>query len=187
MSRFLVFFLGIACIVTNGCVPVSFDEPMPKNHRNLHHFPSALQGSWASEHDDLLFHVFRDHILFHEPLFLSDSVILRKYKKKFVVSVKREENMGLWEVYQASLAGDSLTLLTLIWKDEDRQHNMQSILGDRLEIFYDGEILDTTSFMGRKDSVSHVHASMQSNSEFKELMEHCADTIGTYIRVQTGI
>ena len=186
MSRFFVVFVAFVSIVTTGCIPVTFDEPMPKNRRNLHHFPCALQGSWASEDDDVMLLIFRDHIFLEEPLFLSDSVILRKYKKKFVVSVQREENKGFWEVYQASLAGDSLTLLTLSWKVEDRKQKMQSILGDRLEIFFDGEILDSTSFFGKKDSVSQVQASVESNSQFKELMEHCADTIGTYLRVQPG-
>ncbi|MBT6174977.1 MAG: hypothetical protein HOH96_05415 [Flavobacteriales bacterium] len=187
MSRFLFIFLAFASIFTTGCVPVTFDEPMPMNRRNLDHFPSSLQGSWASEDDDVMLHIFRDHFSLQESIFLSDSVILRKYKKKFVVSVQLEENKRFWEVFQASLAGDSLTLLTLSWKDEDKKQKIQSILGDRLEIFFDGDIVDSTSFLGRKDSVSQVHASLLNNSEFKELMEHCADTIGTYIRVQTGI
>ena len=186
MSRFLLIFLAFASIVTTGCVPVTFDEPMPMNRRNLDHFPSALQGSWASEDDDVMLHIFRDHFSLQETIFLSDSVILRKYKKKFVVSVQLEENKGFWEVFQASLAGDSLTLLTLSWKDEEKKQKMQSILGDRLEIFFDGDILDSTSFLDRKDSVSQVYASLQSNPQFKELMECCADTIGTYLRIQPG-
>ena len=198
-SRILFPALALLVLCSAGCTDVTFDAPMPLNHRNLHAFPKSLQGSWISTSDDdgkLL--ILRDHVYMQEdPLFLSDSAVLRKWKIGYCLSMSSEESGGRWSVFQASINGDSLTILHVTADNAEERQKIQSILGDRVTFIaeekdeenVDGkddenEAASGPSFFPNNDSIEAAHLSPRNNRQFKALMAQCTDTLGSYIRIK---
>ena len=67
-----------------------------------------------------------------DPLFLSDSTVLRKWDKGYCLSMSSEESGGRWGLFQASVKGDSLTILHVTADNAEERQKIQSILGDRV-------------------------------------------------------
>ena len=207
LSRILFPALTLLVLCTSGCTDVTFDAPMPLHHRNLHAFPKSLQGSWISTSDDdgKLF-ILRDHVYMQEdPLFLSDSTVLRKWDKGYCLSMSSEESGGRWGLFQASVNGDSLTILHVTADNAEERQKIQSILGDRVAFIaeekdeenvdgkdeenVDGkddenEEASGPSFFPNEDSIEAAHLSPRNNRQFKALMAQCTDTLGSYVRTR---
>ena len=190
-SRILFPALALLVLCTAGCTDVTFDAPMPLHRRNLHAFPKPLQGSWISTSDDdgKLF-ILRDHVYMQEdPLFLSDSTVLRKWDKGYCLSMSSEESGGRWGLFQASVNGDSLTILHVTADNAEERQKIQSILGDRVTFIAEekdeeNEEASGPSFFPNEDSIEAAHLSPRNNRQFKALMAQCTDTLGSYVRIR---
>ena len=132
-----------------------------------------------------------------DPLFLSDSTVLRKWDKGYCLSMSSEESGGRWGLFQASVNGDSLTILHVTADNAEERQKIQSILGDRVTFIAEekGDEKDDEkddenqeasgpSFFPNNDSIEAAHLSPRNNRQFKALMAQCTDTLGSYIRIR---
>ena len=136
-----------------------------------------------------------------DPLFLSDSAVLRKWEKGYCLSMSSEESGGRWGVFQASINGDSLTILHVTADNAEERQKIQSILGDRVTFIaeekdeenVDGkddgkddenEAASGPSFFPNNDSIEAAYLSPRNNRQFKALMAECTDTLGSYVRLR---
>lgn len=107
MKNRLVFFV-LLMVVISSCTNVYFDQPQPKNGEILKYIPLELQGIWVDKLDTLYItkHGFEEvnvktdssgtiSSIKRETHFLSDSLMLQKAEKYYVVNIREKKN---WQV-----------------------------------------------------------------------------------------
>lgn len=107
MKKFTFLFLGIAAI---ACTEISYKEPQPKGVKQLLEVPSKLHGTYLWQGDTITFFDkgFRAKDEKDEDvLYLSDSIVLKKYKNYYYVSY-REQHEWLIRILKPEKSGDIL-------------------------------------------------------------------------------
>lgn len=108
MNKVTLFFVGIALI---ACTEISYKEPQPKGIKSLTEVPSKLHGTYLWDGDTITFFDkgFRAKDKKEDFLYLSDSIVLKKYKNHYFVSY-REHYEWLIRVLKPQKNGDLLYL-----------------------------------------------------------------------------
>ena len=106
-----------------GCITVEFEVPQPDGSRELKKFPRKFRGSYLNEDDGLLVITKNSFIAGHvdsiqngEETFLSDKVILKRYKKYYMLNTLTDK---YWESRLVELKDDSLLIYELNGEDEN--------------------------------------------------------------------
>ena len=103
-----VILLALIFAFLSSCTNVYFDQPQPKNGENLNFVPNELQGKWVDKLDTIYItkngfeevNVKTDSLdniisVKKEKFFLSDSLVLNKAGKYYVINLLEKEN---WQV-----------------------------------------------------------------------------------------
>jgi hypothetical protein len=100
----MFLLLGVAVI---GCTEISYKEPQPKGIKSLLEVPSKLHGTYLWQGDTITFFNkgFRAKDKKEDFLYLSDSIVLKKYKGYYFVSY-RDQHEWLVRVLKPESNGD---------------------------------------------------------------------------------
>ena len=106
MNKLVLFLLGISLI---ACTEISYKEPQPKGIKSLEEVPSKLHGAYLWDGDTITFFDkgFRVKDEKEDILYLSDSIVLKKYKNHYFVSY-REQREWLIRILHPQKNGDLL-------------------------------------------------------------------------------
>ncbi|MBL4657919.1 MAG: hypothetical protein JKX73_07965 [Flavobacteriales bacterium] len=83
----------------SSCFTVSFLEPQPQGVENLSDFPDKLIGNYLAD-DDTVVVTHKSYTMENETFYISDSVVVKKFKKFYVVSVREEQTWTVMLVEQ---------------------------------------------------------------------------------------
>ena len=123
-------YLGLLAAISS-CLPVYFEQPQPAGIEAEKIFPKKLQGVYFEEGNDITIKI--DELTFeygNEDTILnrgqlSDSLILKKYKKYFFLNLKNDD---LWSVYVVSKKNDiKLLCLTIPDLPEENQRKEKKL------------------------------------------------------------
>ena len=103
--------LFLLAIVLMACTEISYKEPQPKGVKSLVSVPAKLHGTYIMDNDTVIFfdQGFRAIDKKEDVLYLSDSIVLRKYKSYYFVSY-REGYEWLLRILKPQKNGDLLML-----------------------------------------------------------------------------
>lgn len=105
MNKFVLFLIGIFAV---ACTEISYKEPQPRGIQALTKIPSSLHGVYLMDNDTVTF--FENGLRGkengkEEVLTLSDSIVLKKYKKHYFISY-RDGNVWLLRILRKDKNGD---------------------------------------------------------------------------------
>ncbi len=122
MNKLMMFLLCVALI---ACTEISYKEPQPKGIKSLTEVPSKLHGTYLWEGDTIIFFDkgFRAKDKKEDVLYLSDSIVLKKYKNHYFVSY-RDGHEWLLRVLKTQKNSDLLYLEMENVPDDDAQRKM---------------------------------------------------------------
>jgi hypothetical protein len=104
--RKVKFLLLLIAVLTNSCLTFYFEHPIPVDVKNTKRMPRALKGEWKTEEGLLTINntqwisIITDSngvVTRKVEYELSDSLILRKYKKNYFFNQLAEN--GYWNLY----------------------------------------------------------------------------------------
>ncbi len=143
MNKLILFLLGILLI---ACTEISYKEPQPKGIKSLTEVPSKLHGTYLWQGDTITFFDkgFRVKDKQADFLYLSDSIVLKKYKNHYFVSY-REQHEWLIRVLKPQKNGNLLYLEMENVPEND----------DEKKIFIEKLSKETPVIKNTIDSVTH--------------------------------
>ena len=179
MIAFRSLFVGlITALVLAGCTSVTFEEPMPLNHRDLAKFPKHWRGEWLAEDGERV-HIGEQQFMSadsSEVYILGAENRLRRYRDCLVLNVKNEG--GGWNVILARRRGGTIQLYQFDGSDEQKVAIWQSVLNGTK----DGQAELSTSGIGPKLS---YHLDPENNAGWRQLVkENALSPLATYVRVE---
>jgi len=167
------FLLVIVACLAASCTFIVFDQPMPPDGTPLDRVPASLQGLYTYELEKMTSseveigenYFIRDSV----PEYLSDSLILKPYGKKYVLSKKisdlNNEANGKWFCYILSPeTGSGLEVNVFCIADTTYE--------EKLIVKYNGKYLNATKEFG--DSFLYLNADLKM---FKKLSKDKKVTI----------
>ena len=131
----LIYSLTILLLLAS-CDQVVFPEPQPAKVKALKEIPVILQGTYLDHNDDTLFVYKHSFYYYSEPFspnnneYLSDSVVLKSYHKKFFFSRRirlNQEYYWLSYILDPVEAGKQIDLYTMDPDDIVKLAKLQEI------------------------------------------------------------
>ncbi len=179
MNAFRTLILGLlATTFLAGCTSVTFEEPMPLNHRDLPRFPKHWRGEWLDESGERL-HIGEQHVMSDdssEVYILGAENRLRRYRDCLVFNSK--DDGGGWNVVLARRRGGTIQLYHFDGSDEQKVAVWRAILNAS----EDAATAFTTKGAGPKPS---YHLAPENNAAWRQLVKENALTpLASYVRVE---
>jgi hypothetical protein len=123
--RIAVLF-SLLLIFLQSCVEVKFAEPQPHGIKNIDVFPEAFQGQYLAGDKDTIeifkegFKFLNDSSLGKSQFVISDSFIIRQWKKTYFFNFKEKED-SVWTVFFLKTTKKNSSLGSLTFKEKESE------------------------------------------------------------------
>lgn len=169
--------LTVLLVVFSGCTSVTFQEPMPLNHRDLKNFPKHWRGDWMNGLGEQ-FHISEQYVMAADTTdlqILGTENRLRRFQDCLVLN--HRDDAGRWEVVIARRRGNTIEIYGFDATDDARIAIWQSCLMDET-----GQKQWSSTGFGAQP---HFHLNPQNNSAWRQMIKKGGLTIiDSWVRLE---